>query len=102
MFKLFSQSFYIQSKNIRKISSSTKDLIVIGGGVSGTSVLYNCSKLGINGILLEKDKITSGTTWHSAGLHWNCRPNYYDIETSLNTLKMITPIWQEELLKELM
>lgn len=89
MFKLFTQSFYIQSKNIRKISSSTKDLIVVGGGVSGTSVLYNCSKLGINGILLEKDKITSGTTWHSAGLHWNCRPNYYDIETSLNTLKMI-------------
>lgn len=89
MFNLFSRYFSIRSHNIRKISSSRKDLIIVGGGVSGTSVLYNCSKLGLNGILLEKDKITSGTTWHSAGLHWNCRPNYYDIETGINTLKMI-------------
>lgn len=46
----------------------------------------------MNGIILEKDKLTSGTTWHSAGLHWNCRPNFNDIESGINTLKMINEI----------
>jgi sarcosine dehydrogenase len=92
MLTLFSKSFSKFSTHIKNFSSKTHDLVVIGGGVSGTSILYNCSKLGLNGILLEKDKLTSGTTWHSAGLHWNCRPNFYDIESSINTLNMIKDV----------
>ena len=30
-------------------------------------------------MLLEKDDLTAGTTWHSAGLHWRLRPNDTDI-----------------------
>ena len=42
-------------------------VIVIGGGVMGCSTLYHLSKNGINdAILLERNKLTSGTTWHSA------------------------------------
>jgi heterotetrameric sarcosine oxidase gamma subunit len=44
-------------------------VVVVGGGVIGTSVAYHLAKLGWNDIvLLERDRITSGTTWHAAGL----------------------------------
>ena len=48
--------------------SATK-VIVIGGGVSGCSVAYHLAKFGWKDtILLERDQLTSGTTWHAAGL----------------------------------
>ena len=44
-------------------------VIIIGGGVIGCSVAYHLSKLGWNDIvLLERKQLTSGTTWHAAGL----------------------------------
>ena len=48
--------------------SSTK-VVVIGGGVIGCSVAYHLTKFGCKDvILLERDQLTSGTTWHAAGL----------------------------------
>ena len=49
---------------------SHADAVVIGGGSIGTSTLYHLQKLGLNAVLLEGDELTSGTTWHSAGLLW--------------------------------
>ena len=48
--------------------------VVIGGGVVGCSILYHLTKLGWHDvILLERDELTSGSTWHAAanihGLH---------------------------------
>ncbi len=44
-------------------------VVVIGGGVVGTSCLYHLAKFGWKDvILLERDMLTSGTTWHAAGL----------------------------------
>ena len=44
-------------------------VVVIGGGVIGTSVAYHLAHLGITDVLvLERDRLTSGTTWHAAGL----------------------------------
>ncbi len=44
-------------------------VVVIGGGVVGTSCLYHLAKFGWKDvILLERDQLTSGTTWHAAGL----------------------------------
>ncbi len=43
--------------------------VIIGGGVSGCSVAYHLAKLGWRDIvLLERKQLTSGTTWHAAGL----------------------------------
>ena len=44
-------------------------VVIIGGGVIGTSVAYHLAKLGwTDVVLLERDQLTSGTTWHAAGL----------------------------------
>ena len=44
-------------------------VVIIGGGVIGASVAYHLAKLGWNDVLLlERDQLTSGTTWHAAGL----------------------------------
>ena len=43
--------------------------VIIGGGVSGCSVAYHLAKLGWKDVvLLERQQLTSGTTWHAAGL----------------------------------
>lgn len=44
-------------------------VVVIGGGVVGCSVLYHLAKLGWRDtLLLEKNELTAGSTWHAAGL----------------------------------
>src|SRR5688500_15628122 len=52
------------------------DVVIIGGGVVGASIAYHLTKLGIgNTILLERKQLTSGTTWHAAGLVGQLRAN---------------------------
>jgi 4-methylaminobutanoate oxidase (formaldehyde-forming) len=44
-------------------------VIVIGGGIMGCSVAYHLAHLGVKDVvLLEQGRLTSGTTWHAAGL----------------------------------
>ncbi|MCP4818953.1 MAG: FAD-dependent oxidoreductase [Shimia sp.] len=44
-------------------------VVIIGGGVIGCSVAYHLAKLGWKDVvLLERKQLTSGTTWHAAGL----------------------------------
>ena len=59
--------------------------VVIGGGLVGCSILYHLAKMGWKDVvLLERDELTSGSTWHAAagihGLHDNnnvSRMQYY-------------------------
>ncbi len=47
---------------------TTAQVVVIGGGVVGCSVLYHLTKKGWKDVmLLERDQLTSGSTWHAAG-----------------------------------
>lgn len=44
-------------------------VVIIGGGVVGCSIAYHLAKLGWSDtVLLERKQLTSGTTWHAAGL----------------------------------
>jgi len=57
---------------------SHTQVVVIGGGVVGASVLYHLAKAGwTDAVLIERDELTSGSTWHAAGgMHtFNGDPN---------------------------
>ena len=57
-------------------------VVIVGGGIMGASLLYHLAELGWTDIMLvEKDELTSGSTWHAAG---QC-PN---ITGSFNLAKM--------------
>ena len=44
-------------------------VVIVGGGVVGASIAYHLTKLGWRDVaLLERKRLTSGTTWHAAGL----------------------------------
>src|SRR5579859_4040669 len=43
-------------------------VVVVGGGIIGCSVAYHLAHAGWDVVLLERDRLTSGTTWHAAGL----------------------------------
>ena len=43
-------------------------IIVVGGGIIGCSVAYHLAKRGVEVLLLERHQLTSGSTWHAAGL----------------------------------
>ena len=52
---------------------TTARVVIIGGGVVGTSTLYHLAKAGWKDcVLVEKNELTAGSTWHAAG---NC-PNF--------------------------
>lgn len=47
---------------------TSAQVVVIGGGVVGASVLYHLTKAGVtDAVLLERSELTSGSTWHAAG-----------------------------------
>ncbi|MEM7067412.1 MAG: FAD-dependent oxidoreductase [Pseudomonadota bacterium] len=50
-------------------------IIVIGGGIIGCSTAYHLAQLGQEVLLLEKAALTSGSTWHAAGLVGQLRSN---------------------------
>ena len=50
--------------------------VIIGGGVIGCSIAYHLGKIGWSDVVvLERKKLTSGTTWHAAGLIGQLRDN---------------------------
>ena len=57
-------------------------VVIIGGGVIGVSIAYHFGKMGWSDVvLLERQQLTSGTTWHAAGLVGQLR-------TSINMTKL--------------
>ncbi len=54
---------------VSPVLPSRARVVVVGGGVIGCSVAYHLAHMGWKDVvLLERDRLTSGTTWHAAGL----------------------------------
>ena len=64
-----------------ELPSSAK-IVVIGGGIVGCSVAYHLAKRGLETLVLERHQLTSGSTWHAAGLVGQLR-------TSANITKLL-------------
>ena len=86
-----------QTKQTETLQSTTPlpksaRVVVIGGGAVGTSVLYHLAKLGwTDVVLLEKNELTSGSTWHAAG---NC-PNFVGSWTMMKIQSYSTRLYRE-------
>ncbi|XP_042767900.1 sarcosine dehydrogenase, mitochondrial isoform X4 [Panthera leo] len=76
---------------------STAHVVVIGGGSLGCQTLYHLAKLGVSGaVLLERERLTSGTTWHTAGLLWQLRPSDVEVELLAHTRRVVSHDLEEE------
>ncbi len=64
-------------------------ILIIGGGVIGASVAFHLAEAGAGDVtLLERDKLGSGTTWHSAGnITW--KPSHFHDRPILKVLKTV-------------
>ena len=61
---------------VKELPKSAR-VVIVGGGVIGCSIAYHLTKLGVSDVvLLERKQLTSGTTWHAAGLIGQLRDNH--------------------------
>src|SRR5580765_6899319 len=75
---------------------SAADVVIIGGGVIGTSVAYHLTKIGIRDVLLcERKQLTCGTTWHAAGLVTQLRATRQMTELAKYTGELFGRLEQE-------
>ncbi|MGH9298932.1 MAG: NAD(P)/FAD-dependent oxidoreductase, partial [Acidimicrobiales bacterium] len=52
-------------------------VVIVGGGIVGCSTAYNLTRRGLTDVvLLERKRLTGGTTWHAAGLVTTARPTH--------------------------
>ncbi|XP_076875195.1 sarcosine dehydrogenase, mitochondrial [Brachyhypopomus gauderio] len=80
-----------------KTLPSSADVVVIGGGSLGCQTLYHLCKMGMtNVVLLERDRLTAGTTWHTAGLLWQLRPSDTEVELLAHTRRVVSSELQAE------
>ena len=71
-------------------------IVVIGGGVIGCSTAYHLAKYGWeNVVLIEKNQITSGTTWHAAGLVTTLRDTESQTKLAQYSLKLYDELEKE-------
>ncbi|XP_063000498.1 sarcosine dehydrogenase, mitochondrial [Elgaria multicarinata webbii] len=76
---------------------ASADVVVIGGGSLGCQTTYHLTKMGLrNVVLLERERLTSGTTWHTAGLLWQLRPNDVEVELLAHTRNVVSRDLEQE------
>ncbi len=62
---------------MEKVFPNKAEVVIVGGGVIGTSVAYHLAKVGVTDtVLLERKQLSCGTTWHAAGLVGQLRASH--------------------------
>ncbi|MEO8329448.1 MAG: FAD-binding oxidoreductase, partial [Candidatus Nanopelagicales bacterium] len=75
---------------------SRAQVVIVGGGVVGCSVAYHLTKRGwTDVVLVERKELTSGTTWHAAGLVTLARPTHGTRELVKHSLEVFTSLEEE-------
>ncbi|XP_069097661.1 sarcosine dehydrogenase, mitochondrial isoform X2 [Pleurodeles waltl] len=86
-----------EAKGPTKGLPKSAEVVVVGGGSLGCQTTYHLAKLGVkNVVLLERDRLTSGTTWHTAGLLWQLRPSDVEVELLAHTRNVVSRDLEEE------
>ena len=71
-------------------------MVIVGGGVGGCSILYWLSRLGWNDVvLLERAQLTSGSTFHSAGLVGQLRSSLSLTRMMMNSVELYRALGEE-------
>ncbi|NBQ87483.1 MAG: FAD-dependent oxidoreductase, partial [Betaproteobacteria bacterium] len=71
-------------------------VVIVGGGIAGCSTAYHLARAGWTDVLLlEQGKLTSGTTWHAAGLVGQMRPNRNMTRMSQYGIELYATLEQE-------
>ncbi len=72
------------------------DVVIIGGGIVGCSIAYHLTKIGVgNVVVVERKQLTSGTTWHAAGLVGQLRASRNLTELAKYTADLFAGLEQE-------
>ncbi len=75
---------------------TTAEIIVIGGGVIGTSIAFHLVRAGVRDVvLLEKSKLTEGATWHAAGLVGQFRSQQNLMSLMNDSVKLFDGLFEE-------
>ena len=75
---------------------ATTRAVIVGGGVIGCSVAYHLAKLGWDDVvLLERKQVSSGTTWHAAGLVTTLRDTEAQTRLAQYSLKLYSELEAE-------
>ncbi len=71
-------------------------VVVIGGGIGGTSILYWLARLGVtDAVLVERSQLTSGSTFHSAGLVGQLRGSLSLTRMMMNSVELYRTLGEE-------
>ena len=75
-------------------------VIIVGGGIIGLSLAYHLAHLGAcDVVLLERNKLTSGTTWHAAGIVGPMRATYGMTKLAMQAMTAFAKLENETGLK---
>lgn len=94
LFENYKKSFSTTSSTSTSLPSQV-DAIIIGGGITGCSILYQLAKRGVHATLIERGKLTCGTTFHTAGLVWSVRPSPLEIEVLKRTKSVFKELGED-------